>query len=134
MEPLPLEGLYVHFPFCISLCPYCDFVVVAGSAARGPSNRIEALLNAIHTELELRTDVLAKPAAPLQSVYIGGGTPSLLSAAQVGALLDAVTDRLGTSDDAEITLEANPGTDEIGDLAGFRAAGVNRLSIGSQSV
>ena len=134
MEPLPLEGLYVHFPFCISLCPYCDFVVVAGSAARGPTNRIEALLNAIHAELGLRADVLAKPAAPLKSVYIGGGTPSLLSAAQVGALLDAVVDRLGTSDDAEITLEANPGIDEIGDLAGFRVAGVNRLSIGSQSM
>lgn len=133
-EPLPPEGLYIHFPFCVSLCPYCDFVVVAGSAARGPRNRIESLLEAIHTELELRTEDTQGPGTPVQSVYLGGGTPSLLSAAQVGALLEAVAARLGLVQDAEITLEANPGSDEIGDLAGFRAAGVNRLSMGVQSL
>ncbi len=131
--PLAPEGLYIHFPFCVSLCPYCDFVVVAGSAARGPANRIEALLGAIHAELELRAEAAAGP-APLTSVYLGGGTPSLLSAAQVGGLLEAVATRVGLHGDAEITLEANPGSDELGDLAGFRAAGINRLSIGAQSM
>jgi len=138
MEPLPPEGLYVHFPFCVSLCPYCDFVVVAGAAARGPRNRIEALLGAVHRELELRAGALGERfgavRAPLTSVYLGGGTPSLMSARQVGELLTAVDARLGISADAEVTLEANPGPDEMGDLAGFRAAGVNRLSIGAQSM
>ena len=133
-EPLPPEGLYLHFPFCVSLCPYCDFVVVAGSSARGPDDRIETVLRAIQTELALRTAAQPTARAPLRSVYLGGGTPSLMSARQVGTLLDAVADRLGLADDAEVTLEANPGADEMGDLAGFRAAGVNRLSIGAQSL
>jgi len=113
-------------------------VVVAGAAARGPGSRVEALLEAIHAELDLRADVLkarfgtSRP--PLLSVYLGGGTPSLLSAAQVSRLLSHIEARLGIAADAEVTLEANPGADEIGDLSGFRAAGVNRLSIGAQSM
>ena len=133
MEPLAPVGLYIHFPFCVSLCPYCDFVVVAGNAARGPANRIEALLTAVHTELRLRATERPRR-VPLESVYLGGGTPSLMSATQVGDLLEAVAAAVGLSDDTEVTLEANPGADEIGDLAGFRAAGVNRLSIGAQSL
>ncbi len=137
-QPRPPEGLYIHFPFCVSLCPYCDFVVVAGAAARGPENRIEALLAAVGHELELRTAALDErfgvAREPLASVYLGGGTPSLMRAEQVAVLLGLVEERLGIAGDAEITLEANPGADEIGDLAGFRAAGVNRLSIGAQSL
>ncbi len=72
--------------------------------------------------------------SPLTSVYLGGGTPSLMQPAQVAGLLAAVEASLGIDRDAEVTLEANPGADEIGDLAGFRAAGVNRLSIGAQSM
>jgi len=137
-EPSPPEGLYVHFPFCVSLCPYCDFVVVAGMAARGPADRIDALLQAVHRELGLRADALDEAfgtgRAALTSVYVGGGTPSLMTAAQVGRLLAHVDERLGIAPGAEITLEANPGADEIGDLAGYRAAGVNRLSLGAQSM
>jgi oxygen-independent coproporphyrinogen-3 oxidase len=132
------EGLYVHVPFCVSLCPYCDFVVLAGAAARGPRNRVAEQLEAAGRELDLRVDRLESvpgvARTPLRSVYLGGGTPSLLSAAQVGRLLDQVERRLGLSSDAEVTLEANPGPDELGDLPGFRAAGVNRLSIGGQSL
>jgi oxygen-independent coproporphyrinogen III oxidase len=134
------EGLYIHFPFCVSLCPYCDFVVVAGAAARGARNRIAALLAALERELHLRADALAAAPVPgrsqprLASVYLGGGTPSLMHPEQVAALLAAVDARLGIATDAEITLEANPGADEVGDAAGFRAAGVNRLSIGAQSM
>ena len=132
------EGIYLHVPFCVSVCPYCDFVVVAGSAARGPGNRVGSLVEAMHVELDLRADALEtqQPAGRpgLVSLYIGGGTPSLLSAVMVAGLVEHVDRRFGLLSDAEVTLEANPGPDEIGDLQGFRAAGVNRLSIGAQSM
>jgi len=135
--PRPPVGLYIHVPFCVSLCPYCDFVVVTGRASRGPSSLIPALVPALHAELELRADALdarfpTRP--PLASVYLGGGTPSLLSAGQVGGLVERVARRFGLAPDAEVTLEANPGASERGDLAGFRAAGVTRLSLGAQSL
>ncbi len=136
--PLSPVALYIHVPFCLSLCPYCDFVVYAGGAARGPNQRMDAFREALHVELGLRADALrgrfrdARP--PLQSVYIGGGTPSLLGAPAIGALLDQVEQRFGIASEAEITLEANPGPQDRGDLAGFRAAGVTRLSLGVQSL
>lgn len=135
----PPVALYVHVPFCVSICPYCDFVVYAGRAARGPQNRVGRYLQAVEAELDLRADVLdGAPAAatrpPLDSVYLGGGTPSLLPPPAVGRLLARVAERFGIAGDAEITLEANPGPDETGDLAGFVAAGVNRVSFGAQSL
>ncbi len=123
-------GLYVHFPFCLSVCPYCDFVVYAGSAAKGPSSRIDAFVDALVAEIGLRA---RGTGSPLRSVYLGGGTPSLMSAAQVARVVSAVDDAFGIANDAEITIEANPGPSERGDLSGFRAARVNRLSIGAQS-
>jgi oxygen-independent coproporphyrinogen-3 oxidase len=139
--PRPPVALYVHFPFCISLCPYCDFVVIAGSAARGPRNRIGQFLDALLIELELRADALdatfgpPRPGgrAPLGSVYLGGGTPSLLPPEEVARLLGRVGERFALADDAEITLEANPGPDERGDPAALRQAGVTRISFGAQS-
>jgi putative oxygen-independent coproporphyrinogen III oxidase len=122
-------ALYVHFPFCVSICPYCDFVVYAGRAARGPVSRIATFVDALVAEIGLR----ATPGAQLGSVYLGGGTPSLMSAAQVERILTAAEAAFAIAPGAEITVEANPGPDERGDLAGFRAAGVNRLSIGAQS-
>ena len=134
------EGVYLHIPFCVSVCPYCDFVVVAGSAARGPSDRKAELVAAMHAEIDLRADEIDEAFGPqggdpsaLTSIYLGGGTPSLLGAAVVAGLLDHVSGRFGSVAEAEITLEANPGPDEIGDLRGFRDAGVTRLSIGAQS-
>jgi oxygen-independent coproporphyrinogen-3 oxidase len=124
--------VYVHFPFCVSLCPYCDFVVLAGAAARGPRNRAAALLEGLLREVDLRSR--RRPGEPLGSVYLGGGTPSLLHPRQVGTLLDRIGARFGLAADAEVTLEANPGPDEVGDLSGFRSAGVTRLSIGAQSL
>lgn len=137
----PPVALYVHFPFCVSLCPYCDFVVIAGSAARGPRNRIGQFLDAVLIELELRADALdgsfgevGRPGRPpLQSVYLGGGTPSLLPPDEIARLLGRVRARFGLTVDAEITLEANPGPDERGDPAAFRRAGVTRISVGAQS-
>jgi putative oxygen-independent coproporphyrinogen III oxidase len=127
LKPGP-AGLYVHFPLCLSVCPYCDFVVHAGAAARGPGNRIEQLVRALIAEMALRSQP-----SRLASVYLGGGTPSLLSPGQVGRLLAAADDAFGLAGHAEVTIEVNPGPDERGDLAGFRAAGVNRVSIGAQS-
>jgi putative oxygen-independent coproporphyrinogen III oxidase len=137
-------ALYVHVPFCVSLCPYCDFVVYTGRAARGPDARVGTFLAALHVELDLRADALdvcfggiaadGRQRQPLGSVYLGGGTPSLLPAGAVAALLDHVERRFGIAAGAEITLEANPGPDERGDAGGMRAAGVTRLSLGAQSL
>ena len=137
----PPAALYVHLPFCVSLCPYCDFVVIAGSAARGPRSRISQFFEALLVELDLRADSLderfgppgraARPA--LDSVYLGGGTPSLLAPDDVEQLVTRVRERFGVAEEAEITIEANPGPDERGDPAALRRAGITRMSFGAQS-
>jgi putative oxygen-independent coproporphyrinogen III oxidase len=135
-------ALYIHVPFCRSLCPYCDFVVVAGAAAVGSRSRVAPYLRAVAAELDLRADALdlafgvpGSPARPaLETVYVGGGTPSLLPAGAVSELLDRVRARFGLAPGAEVTLEANPGPDDRGDLGGLARAGVNRISIGAQSL
>jgi oxygen-independent coproporphyrinogen-3 oxidase len=132
-QPQPPIALYVHFPFCLSICPYCDFVVYSGKAARGPTNRIDQLVDALEQEISLRRGATPLPRTPLGSVYFGGGTPSLMSPAQVERLLAAADAAFGIHADAEVTIEVNPGGGERGDLAGFRATGVNRLSVGAQS-
>lgn len=129
-------------PFCVSLCPYCDFVVVAGAAARGPSSRMPVFVEALATELRLRADALdatfGSPSSGLRpalaSVYLGGGTPSLLPADEVARLLSTIGARFGLASGAEVTLEANPGPDERGDAAALARAGVNRLSLGAQAL
>jgi oxygen-independent coproporphyrinogen III oxidase len=115
--------LYVHVPFCRLVCAYCDFVTVGGRAADIP-RYVEALL----AELELR------PAdGRLQTMYFGGGTPSLLPVDDVARLVAAAVRRWGASP-TEVTIEANPSTRETPDWAGLRAAGVNRVSLGVQSL
>jgi oxygen-independent coproporphyrinogen-3 oxidase len=141
LVPLPPVALYVHVPFCVAKCPYCDFVVYAGADARGPRARTGPLYAALAGELELRADAVdaafgqqadnVRP--PLRSVYFGGGTPSLMPPDEVARLLATARSRFGVAADAEITLEANPGRDERGDLAAFRRAGINRVSFGAQS-
>jgi putative oxygen-independent coproporphyrinogen III oxidase len=140
--PAPPAGLYVHIPFCVSHCPYCDFVVVAGREARGPANRIGRFLEALEVELALRADALdvewGSPAVtarpPLDTLYLGGGTPSLLPAPAVRRLIGIVRERFGLAPGAEVTLELNPGPDERGDARALRDAGVTRMSIGAQSM
>jgi oxygen-independent coproporphyrinogen III oxidase len=131
--PAPV-ALYAHFPLCLSVCPYCDFVVAGGKAAAGPTSLVARFAEALAHEVELRSAGLRTERQPLSSVYLGGGTPSLMSAAHVERLLATVDRCHGISSDAEVTIELNPGPDERGDLAGFRAAGVNRLSMGAQSL
>jgi oxygen-independent coproporphyrinogen-3 oxidase len=139
--PAPPEALYVHVPFCISLCPYCDFVVVAGAAARGPESRVDAFVVALRRELELRADLLDARWGPpggrrpgLGSLYLGGGTPSLLPPDAIRAIVDLVDARYGLATGAEISLEANPGPDDRGDAAALVAAGIGRMSYGAQAL
>jgi putative oxygen-independent coproporphyrinogen III oxidase len=133
----PPTSLYVHVPFCVSVCPYCDFVVVAGAATRGPRNRLDVFVEALDRELRLRADDLdarwGVNRPPLDTLYFGGGTPTLLPAAAIDRLLATVRERFGLSGHVELTIEANPGSAERGEPAHLAAAGVTRLSIGAQS-
>jgi oxygen-independent coproporphyrinogen-3 oxidase len=122
----PPVSLYVHLPWCVQKCPYCDFN--SHTAAGAPMDRyIDALLTDLEAERQRAGD------RPLVSLFFGGGTPSLFSPAQLARVVDAVAARYSLAGDAEITMEANPGAVECGDLAGYRGAGINRLSIGAQS-
>lgn len=124
---LPPLSLYVHLPWCVRKCPYCDFNshTAGGSAPTG--RYIDALLSDLDREAQRAAG------RSIASVFLGGGTPSLFSPGEIGRLLDGAADRLAFAPDIEITMEANPGTLECGSPAGYRAAGVNRLSIGAQS-
>ena len=134
----PPVALYVHVPFCISLCPYCDFVVYAGTSARGPASRVAAFTAALLAELSLRADAadaaFGRERVPLRTVYLGGGTPTLLPPDAIAAILDRIRERFGIAAGAEVTIEANPGADERGDAATLAEAGVTRLSLGAQAM
>lgn len=123
---LPLS-LYVHLPWCVRKCPYCDFNSYRAGEQPPKARYIEALLRDLEAEAR-RAD-----GRTLETVFLGGGTPSLFSPQEIATILDAVRHRFDLAADAEITMEANPGTVECGSPAGYRDAGVNRLSIGAQS-
>jgi len=128
-DPLsPPLSLYIHFPWCIQKCPYCDFNSHAVKDSLPESDYIDTLLQDLKKDLEQFQET-----RPLQSIFMGGGTPSLFSAQQVQRLLTGVESMIAFSDDIEITLEANPGTFESEKFADYRALGINRLSIGIQS-
>jgi len=127
LAALPPLALYIHFPWCVRKCPYCDF---NSNEVRGAFPE-DAYLCALIEDLE--TALPKVWGRPVVSVFIGGGTPSLLSPAAVETLLCATRARLPLVPDAEITLEANPGSAEVAKFAAFRAAGVNRISLGVQS-
>ncbi|MEA3411444.1 MAG: radical SAM family heme chaperone HemW [Pseudomonadota bacterium] len=124
----PPMGLYVHLPWCVRKCPYCDFNSFA--AGEGPIPE-RAYLDALLLELEGYVRMEDWPA--VESVFIGGGTPSLFSAEGIERLLTGTRRRIALSPAAEVTLEANPGTVEQGRFGEFRQAGINRLSIGIQT-
>ena len=117
-------GIYLHVPFCRTKCRYCDFYSVTRL------DRIEAFLHALLVELGLGR----QPDLYVDTVYFGGGTPSILTPRQIERLLDAVLANFSVSSDTEVTMEANPGTVNRGQLADLRRAGVNRLNIGLQSI
>ena len=124
-----MTSLYLHIPFCARKCPYCDFF---------STDRHSPALLAAYVELLLKQLNLAAAAGiwrgPLTTIFFGGGTPSLLTPPQVGQILQAAATRFGFVADCEISLEANPGTLSPQSLAGYRAAGINRLSLGAQSL
>ncbi|MCQ1057573.1 radical SAM family heme chaperone HemW [Photobacterium sp. ZSDE20] len=130
LVPPPLS-LYIHIPWCVQKCPYCDFNSHALKADIPELDYIDALIEDLDTDLA-KYD-LNRQARELHSIFIGGGTPSLISAPEIGRLLDAVKQRIPFSKDIEITMEANPGTVEAGRFNAYRAVGVNRISIGIQS-
>jgi len=125
---LPPLALYVHFPWCVRKCPYCDFNSHEPSEAGIPE---EEYLEALRSDLERALPLIW--GRPIVSVFIGGGTPSLLTARGVDRLLSDIRALLPVEPGCEITLEANPGTFEAAKFAAYRASGINRLSIGIQS-
>ena len=127
-DTLPPLGLYVHVPWCIQKCPYCDFNSHAIGEQKPPESAyIEALIADLEQDLPLIWG------RPIQTLFIGGGTPSLLSGEGIDNLLSQLRARLPFAPELEITLEANPGTVDCGRFRALREAGVNRLSIGIQS-
>jgi putative oxygen-independent coproporphyrinogen III oxidase len=128
LPTLPPLSLYVHFPWCVRKCPYCDF---NSHEPDGQGIPEAAYLDALVADIEAALPMIW--GRPVVSVFIGGGTPSLMSAAGVERLLSDVRARLPLEADCEITMEANPGTFEAERFAAYRSAGVNRLSIGVQS-
>ena len=126
MKAPPL-ALYAHFPWCVQKCPYCDFNSYTLKQQLPEERYIDSLLRDLDAQLP------AVAGRRFVSVFLGGGTPSLFSPAAIARLLDRVRGSPGLAEDAEITLEANPGTIERGRFSEYRAAGVTRVSLGAQS-
>jgi len=124
---IPLS-LYLHFPWCVRKCPYCDFNSHALRGEVPEDEYIDALLRDLRFELQQRET------RSLTSIFMGGGTPSLFSGRAMGRLLEQLRREIAFAADIEITLEANPGTVDAGHFRGYREAGINRLSIGVQSL
>jgi putative oxygen-independent coproporphyrinogen III oxidase len=123
---IPL-ALYVHLPWCVRKCPYCDFNSHQLKAARPDAMYIDSLLRDFDSELPLIAG------RRIDTVFFGGGTPSLFAPEDFARLLHELRQRVAFADDAEITMEANPGTIERGRFAGYREAGINRVSLGAQT-
>ncbi len=126
---LPPLSLYLHMPWCVRKCPYCDF----NSHTAGPQVPKERYVDAMIADLEMEAESGRAAGRSITSIFIGGGTPSLFRGSELARVLAAVRELFEVRPDAEITMEANPGTVECGDLPGYREAGINRLSIGAQS-
>jgi putative oxygen-independent coproporphyrinogen III oxidase len=121
-------GIYVHWPFCRAKCPYCDFNSHVRHGGIDEARFLAAYL------AELRQFAALAPGRSVTSIFFGGGTPSLMHPVTVSAIIDAVADHWDLEGDAEITLEANPTSVEAENFTGYRAAGVNRLSLGVQAL
>lgn len=127
MPDLPPLSLYIHLPWCVRKCPYCDFNSHAAGGSIDEAGYVEALL------ADLEDERVFVQGRKLQSIFFGGGTPSLFSPDSIAILLQACEQQTAFANDIEITMEANPGTFEQQKFSGFYQAGINRLSIGIQS-
>ena len=125
-------GIYIHVPFCLSKCHYCDFC----SVQRADEEKRELYVNRLCEEIELFSRKISESGEmPIaDTVYFGGGTPTLLSAGQFGRVLNSIERNFGIAEGAEITAETNPKTADREKLAEMRRIGINRLSIGMQSI
>jgi len=130
LAPPPL-ALYAHFPWCVQKCPYCDFNSHKAPTQIPEQRYVDALLEDLALDIAANSDALTS--RPLVSIFFGGGTPSLFSPEAIAHLLAGISRCLPLNADTEITLEANPGTVEHGQFAAYRAAGINRVSLGAQS-
>lgn len=128
-EAIPLS-LYVHWPWCVRKCPYCDFNSRRAPKLLDEEVYVDRLLAALDRQIE----AAGVRGRTLRTIFIGGGTPSLMTPETVGRLLEGAAARIRVAGDCEVTMEANPGTADAARFAGFRAAGVNRLSLGVQSL
>ena len=129
---LPPLSLYIHIPWCVKKCPYCDFNS-HGMPSNGTKGGIPEAQYVEHLLADLAQEATRVAGRVVRSLFFGGGTPSLFSPTAIAEIINGVKQRVDLSPEAEITLEANPGTVEAQRFAGFRAAGVNRLSVGVQS-
>lgn len=126
---LPLS-LYVHFPWCVRKCPYCDF---NSHEPKGKLPEVE-YINALIADLDRDLKVFnIEPGQKLHSIFMGGGTPSLFAGQSIQRFMDKLSERLTLDSDTEVTLEANPGTADVDNFSAYRDAGINRLSLGVQS-
>jgi oxygen-independent coproporphyrinogen-3 oxidase len=121
-------GVYVHWPFCLSKCPYCDFNSHVRHAPIDEARYVRAFAR------EIETTAARAPGREVTSIFLGGGTPSLMAPQTVGAILDAIARHWHVTHDVEVTLEANPTSVEATRFRGYRAAGVNRVSLGVQAL
>ena len=121
-------GVYIHWPFCLSKCPYCDFNSHVRHAAIDEKRYVSAFT------AEIAATAARAPGRTVSTIFFGGGTPSLMQPATVGAILDAVGKHWSIAPDAEVTLEANPTSVEATRFKGYRAAGINRVSLGVQAL
>lgn len=127
MDKLPPLSLYIHIPWCVQKCPYCDFNSHTLKGEIPQKEYVEHLLADLNIDAKLIGN------RPVKTIFIGGGTPSLLTAEAMQALMDGVRTRIQLDPHAEVTMEANPGTVEADRFSGYQAAGINRISIGVQS-
>ncbi|MGK5533497.1 coproporphyrinogen-III oxidase family protein, partial [Streptomyces sp. URMC 129] len=151
-EPVPEDGalpasalagaagqplaFYLHVPYCATRCGYCDFNTYTAAELRGSGGALASRENYAETlaeEIRLARKVLGDDPRPVSTVFVGGGTPTLLPPADLGRMLDAVRQEFGLAADAEVTTEANPDSVDPASLAALREAGFNRISFGMQS-
>lgn len=127
-DATPAFGVYVHWPFCLSKCPYCDFNSHVRHAPVDEARYVSAFTR------EIETTAARTGPRTVSSIFLGGGTPSLMQPQTVGGILDAIAKYWGVAPDVEVTLEANPTSVEATRFRGYRTAGVNRVSLGVQAL